>query len=226
MNIEIITILLIIVGWFVVFGFGLRQQKDLLKNNAKIKVYEELYKLKEIVDEEGGNLDILYNSFSIPFLGMKNAGEKSKALDLWNEYLQNLNKRIYIFTGAYLKFWTHVEKWIGVMPELKKAEEELFVVQLRKLIRDLNDHLDYLRNISISHYNWEEWDQKDIKERSEKISNEFHQIAVAFLDDFMVEIHNSLLGPILDYKKKPRENFDKMPQKYKILTKDGIKQIK
>lgn len=222
---DIITVLLIIIGWFAVFWFGLRQQKNLLKNSAKMKVYEELYELKKIIDEEGQNLSLLYNFFSIPFLDMKYAGDKSKAFKFWTQYLENLSKRIYTFTGAYLKLWVHTEMWIGVMPELKKAQKELFVVQLNKLLKDLYNHHGYLQNLSINNYNWEEWGQEDIKKRSEEISKEFDQIAVAFLDDFMVEVYNSLLSSILGYKKKPRENFNKTPQKYKILTKDGIKEI-
>jgi len=69
--IEIITIVLIILGWFVVFGLGLRQQNNLLKNNAKMKVYEELYELKKSIDEISINLGLLFNPYSIPFLSMK-----------------------------------------------------------------------------------------------------------------------------------------------------------
>jgi len=230
--IEIITIVLIILGWFVVFWLGLRQQNNLLKNNAKMKVYEELYELKKSIDEISINLGLLFNPYSIPFLSMKYvdkslpASQKNfKALEFWREYLDKISKQTYTFTGAYLKLWNHIDMWIGVMPELKKAKKEFFEVHLKALTDDLHKHHSYLQNLSLENYNWEQWNQEDIKQKSQEISEKFDKIAIAYLDDLIVEIHNSLVSPILGHKKIQRENFANMPRKYKILTKKGIKEV-
>lgn len=230
--IDIIIIVLVILGWFVVFWLGLRQQNELLKNNAKMKVYKELYELKKDVDEVGINLSLLFNSYSIPFLEMEYVDKSlplsqrnPKALEFWREYLDKMSKQTSAFTGAYLKLWNHIDMWIGVMPELKKAKKEFFGIHLKALTNDLNKHHSYLQKLSLGNYKWEEWNQENIKKESQKIGEKFDRIASAYLDDLMVEIHNSLIGPILGYKKRPRENFDKTPQRYEILTKKGIKKV-
>ncbi|MBN2891618.1 MAG: hypothetical protein JXL97_07115 [Bacteroidales bacterium] len=230
--IGIITIVLIILGWFVVFWLGLIQQNKLLENNAKMKVYEELYELKKAIDEVSINLGLLFNPYSIPFLNMKyvdkslpSSQRNLKALEFWREYLDKISKQTYAFTGAYLKLWNHIDMWIGVIPELKRAKKEFFEIHLETLTDDLNKHHSYLQNLSLENYRWEEWNQEDIKQKSQEISEKFDRIAVAYLDDLMVEIHNSLISPILGYKKKPRENFANMPRRYEILTKKGIKKV-
>ena len=229
---TLITWALIIIGWFVVFYLGLKQQNKLLKNNAKMKVYEELYELKKSIDEVSINLGLLFNPYSIPFLEMKHVDKSLepsqrslKSLEIWRKYLDKISRQTYTFTTAYLKLWNHIDMWIGVVPELKKAKKEFFEIHLKALTDDLNKHHSYLQNLSLESYNWEKWGQEDIKQKSQEISEKFDKIAVAYLDDLMVEIHNSLIGPILGYKKIPRENFANMPRRYKILTKKGIREV-
>jgi len=229
---NFVNVILIIVGWLAVFWFSLKQQKEQLKNNTKLKVYEELYDFKKELDEKSNDLGILLNPFSIPFLDMEYVDRtippsqrNFQALKFWNKYLRKLSERTSAFVGAYLKFWIHCEMWIGVIPKLKKAKKELFEIQLSQLTNKLYKHHQYLQNLQIQNYWWEKWDREDIKRRTEKISEEFDQIAIGYVDDFMVEIHNILISSLIGYKKITRENFKNLPKNYKVLTQDGIKEI-
>lgn len=224
-----VMIFVVIFGWFAVFWFGLRQNKKLMKNKAQMKIYEELYELRKAVDEKNLDLGLLLNPISLPFFKMKNIKyypDIKSPYEAWNNYLQNLIKEIGLFTDAYRKLWTHIEMWIGVMQELEGMQKEFFEKWLGGLTDLLYKHHEYLVNLSRKNYKWEEWDYKDIEKHSEKMMECFDEIASAYLDDFMVEVHNCLVYPILEYKKEPRKNFNKTTNKYKILTKNGIKEIK
>ncbi len=78
--------------------------------------------------------------------------------------------------------------------------------------------------LSIKKHHWNEWDRKEIEEKAKKIDMEFCQIGSAYLDGFMVEVHNCLVSSILGYKKKPLENFRNIPDK--VFTKKGIEETK
>lgn len=224
-----------IMTWWIVHWLNLKQQKELLRNNVKMKVYGELYELKKSIDEQGMNTGLLFSSFPIKLLEMKNihitkvvsdSVEKNlKSLEIWNKYVLDISQESYKFSNAYLKFWNHVEMWISIMPKLKQGKKELFEIQFKKLMDNLYEHENYLRDLPVKNYKWEGWDKKDIENKSNRVNEEFNKIAVGYLDDFMVEIHNCLIGPIFEYKKRHRENFKNMPTKYEILTKDGIKKI-
>jgi len=225
--------LVTILGWFFIFLLNSEQQKKQLQNNAKMKVYEEIYNLKKELDNVGQKLDLLLNPFCIPFLEMKYSDTSIrpnqinlKALEIWRKYLGDLSEKTYLFVGAYLKLWIHFKMWISAMPELSEMYKEFFEVQLQKLTKNLNEHHKYLQDLSIKNLYWETWNQEEIREKSRKLAEEFNQIAVGYLDDLMVEMHNCLIGPILESKIMHRTDFKNLPERYKILTKDGIKEIK
>ncbi|MCK9573639.1 MAG: hypothetical protein M0R20_04500 [Candidatus Omnitrophica bacterium] len=227
-----ISILLTIIGWFAVFYFNIRQQEKQIQLNAKMKVYEELCNLKKEVDDKGRDLNFLLNPFSAPFLEMEYADRSIKqkqinlkALEIWGKYLEKLSKGTFSFVRAYLELWVHFKRWICIMPDLKKMYKELFEVQFTQLTDNLYDYHKYLQSIQIKNFYWETWDKEEIKKRSKKIQDEFDQIAVGYLDDFMIEINNSLLSPIFKSKSVLREDFKNLPERYKILTKDGIQEI-
>ncbi len=230
---NMITIFLVVFGWFAVFVFGLRKDKKLMKNKVQMKIYEELYELRKDVDEKSIDLGMLLSLYSLPFLKMKSV-DMNKSLDrfqrniealkIWSEYVEKIAKETSEFDKYYLKLWNHVDMWIGAMPELKRAKKELFEIQFKKLTDDLWDYQRYLMELSIRKHHWNEWNKKEIEEKAKKIEMEFHQIGSAYLDGFMVEVHNCLVSSILGYKKKPLENFNKIPDK--ILTKDGVEETK
>jgi hypothetical protein len=227
-----ISILLTIIGWFAIFYFNIRQQRKQIQSNAKMKIYEELYNLKKEIDDKEKYLSFLLSPFSAPFLEMEYADRSItsgkinlKALEIWGKYLEKLRKETFSFNRAYLKLWVHFKMWICIMPDLKKMYKELFEIQLTQLTNNLYEYHKYLQSISIKNLYWETWDKEEIKERSKKIQDEFDQIAVGYLDDFMIEINNSLLSPIFKNKSVLREDFKNFPERYKVLTKNGIQEI-
>ncbi len=225
--------LITILGWFLIFLLNSYGEKKNLKNKAKMKIYEELYNYKKDLDEAALSLDLLLNPFCIPFLEMKYSDRSIppdkinlKALEVWRKYLENLSEKTYLFVGAYHKLWTHFKMWIGVMPELSEMYKEFFEVQLQELTKNLYKHHKYLQDLSIKNLYWETWNQEEIKEKSKELAKEFDQIAVGYLDDFLVEIHNYLIEPILENKIIYRTDFKNLPERYKILTKNGIQEVK
>jgi len=205
-----------------------------LKDTASIKIYEELYSLKSEIDKKSEEFGLLLGKYSLPFLSMKFEMDKGvlaernlKALDIWNGHLRKLGDGIFNFSQSYLNLWTHSDMWSSIMPEIKIAKEELFVVQLKNLSRKLHEYLDYLRERSLKQHNWTLWDKSEIEERAEDISNLFDQIGIGYIDDYLGLIHNRLASPILGHKKKPRENFANLEKlnKYYILTEKGLQEI-
>lgn len=131
------------------------------------------------------------------------------------------------FVRSYLKLWTHSEMWIGAMPQLKTARNELFVTQLKKLTDSLYQHHRYLLDQSIKQFDWSLWDREEIEKKSEELHDKFDEIAIGYLDDYLGLIHNHLASPVLGYKKLPRENFANMEKlsSYHVLSEKGLKKI-
>ena len=176
------------------------------------------------------DLGVLFCPFMMPFFSMRNIDkalepyrQKRKAIIYWEEYINKINKEISLYTDIYIKLLNHIDMWISIMPKLRLARNELFEVQLKKMLGDLQEHVNYLQDIRFKEYDWNKWDIKKIEEMSAKISKEFDKISIGFVDDFMVEVHNELVYPVLKYKKLKRENFNNMPKECEVLTKKGIK---
>jgi hypothetical protein len=231
--ISILGVILTIFGWVTVFLLNLGQQKKLLKDTARIKIYEELYLLKNKIDKDGIELGVLLGKYSLPFLDMTfkmttdPVNGNLLAINLWNEHLKKLGDKIYNFSQSYLKLLTHSEMWSGVMPQIKIAKEELFAKQLTDLSKKLNEYLGYLRDQQLKQYNPMLWDRSNIETKADKILDLFDEIGVGYIDDYLGLIHNRLASPVLGHKKIPRENFvnlDKL-DKYYILTEQGLKEI-
>jgi hypothetical protein len=223
-TVDFLPILITIIGWGVIFYLQKRQIRD----NAKIKIYEELQDLKKNIDDI--NINFAFISSGLLFLDMEWAENSSNptklkmsAFEHWMRYTTQLNEQISNFTFAYLNFLNHIEMWMGVMPRLKKAKNTLFT-EFRKLNKKLSDHQLYLLELE---YDWKIWDQEDIKKHFKEINSEFDAAGTGFVDDFMVLVHNLLVSPIFGYKKRHRENFANLEKlkSYKILTIDGLVEV-
>ena len=143
---NMITMFLIIVGWFAIFFLGLRQNKKLMKNKAQMKIYEELCELRKIVDERNIDLGVLLSPISLPFVKMKNIKyypDFNSPYEVWNDYLRNLAKEVSLFINAYRKLWIHVEMWVGIMQELEEMKKIYFEEFLGNLTDELYKHHDY-----------------------------------------------------------------------------------
>ena len=227
---------LTVTGWILVFLFNRRTQKEGLKNEAKMRVYEEIHTFNNKLQSASVNLSIKMSSFGFPFLSMQYAGQREEseamrnadAIKLWNTFVSELSDKIGIFVDCYLKLWVHCEMWIGVMPELKLAKKILFS-EFSRLNLELRNYTDSLRKLSITNNNWREWNIEEIKQKADNMRTEF-DLVFAYSDDFMGLIHNVLMAPILGYKKQSRETFNlerfNEPFVYKILTINGLEERK
>jgi hypothetical protein len=226
----VVSLFLTMFSWPIVFYFGIKQQREQIRSNAKMKIYEELSALKKEIDEIGVDLSILLSEKSLPFLEMgweKNpVTEKLNALKVWQDHVKKIGDKIHEFVGAYRKLWTHSEMWIGAMPQLKKAKDGLFVVQLGKLTRELYAHNLYLMGQSGKEFDWKKWDGIQIEKDCRVMRDRFDEIAVCYMDDYLGLIHNRLSTPIFGYKRKPRDtaDMDKV-EKCLILTEHGLKEM-
>ena len=228
-----LTLAASVVGWFVVSGLGLRQQKQQLRNEAQMKVYEELYSLKKNIDKQGIILGLALRH-NLPFLEMsfksRNPNKvegNSQALSIWLDYVSGLSGAIYEFYIAYQKRWADSEMWIAVMPQLNTAMNELFEVHLNNLSKELSEHMSYLQKQSTGEWYWEKWNRGEIERKAKEISDLFNELAIGFIDDYMGLIHNRLVASIFGYRKKPRETFANLDKvaSYRILTEQGEKEV-
>ena len=222
--------ILVVVGWIIVFWLGLSQQKKQLQNNAKMKIYEELYEIKKELDECSVGLGLKFTKFSLPFLAMsweKEPNANLKALEHWRKYLMEISEESYSFSKIYSKLWNHSEMWISAMPELKKAKKELFEKQLNNLSKKISAHHIYLQNLSIKQFNWKLWNRQEIEKKHEEVNSLFNAIACGYVDDYLALIHNRLVAPILGHRKKLRENFANLDKakEYYVLTEKGLEKI-
>lgn len=218
-----------IVGWIVIQ----RQQKKLLKNNAKLKIYEGLSDLVKNYNKTCIVLGVLLNKFSAPFLQMglvdRNLDSIQKnyeGIKIWQSFTEKIGKEISNFSETYLEIWNYLIYWTGDIPKLKNMQKELFWKRHGKLVDELWKFQRYLQGLSTREFVWEKWDRNKIDSKFDEIDDKFVKES-AYFDDFMTEIHNTLAGEVFSHRKKKREGFDKLPEEYEVLTTSGgLKKIK
>ena len=229
---SVISITVAVIGWLIIYLLNSRQQKISLKNNAKIKIYEELIGLVKKYNEDSIKLGVSLNKFSPPFIQMKyvdrnieNVQKNYEGIKIWQEYTSRVSKEISSFNTSYLEVWNYVLHWDSAVPKLKNMTKDLFWNKFGELMVDLREFQGYLQGLSHKEFYWEKWNREEIDLKFEEISKKFDDNS-AFFDDYMTDIHNILVGKIFGHYKKKRENFNKLPEIYNILTPKGIKKVK
>jgi len=230
LKIHWFEVLIIIIGWRVVSW----QQRKNLANGARMKIYENFYLVKNQLDKSFINLGLKLNKFQLPFLEMSfsdnaltSAEKKLKDLEIWRKHVNATAREIYKFNNRYSALWALSETWIGAFPNLKKAKKELFDIQLADLTKKLYEYHEYLQSQPSKQFDWQLWKKMEIESATEDVGNLFNKIAVGYIEDYFVLIHNELVYPILGHKKTHRENFANMDKlkSYSILTESGLKEI-
>ncbi len=222
-------IFLTIIGWVTIFWLGLRQQKINLQNEARMRIYAELYEYRKKVTQKANELSVLLLEMSLPFMLMESTDiinepitATKEANKQWRDFLENLFNKQQEFTNAYLGFWIHVEMWLGMMPELEKAKDILFD-ECNRVGKRIYEYHNFLQMYSIKEYDWHKWNKAEIQKAAYGISDDFSDVASGYVDDFMGLIHNELVADILNYHKGTRNiRHIKNKVKFLILTKDGI----
>jgi hypothetical protein len=224
--------ILTVIGWILVFMLGLKASKIQQRNAARLEIYKELYQLKLKIDKDSVSLGLLLWEFAPPFMYMDWAekgsptAEGKKPYELWMEYNKQIISANSEFSENYQKFYSQVNMWITVMPELRDAKNILFK-EFSSLSDAIWEHVNYLREVLTNESDWKKWNQEEIKTKAKEIREKYDQVAVVYLNDFMDCVHDELIAPIFNQKKIVREDFNyKKPIVSKTLTKEGIKEIK
>ncbi len=228
---QVFLVLITIAGWFAVYYLNLKQQRKNLEDNAKYRVYEKFWSSRGLIYSTHNQLSsqifvgppfILMDSTKI--LGqVTNRQEdvwkgQQNAIQIFFEYRNKLASLNENFNDTYLQFWRDVEMWLHVMPDLEQSAKILFSEYT--ITKDLvYKHISYLQILDAQ--KWETFNRNDIKERAETVWGSMSNLS-AYTEDFMALIHNELVGPLFKYKKTVRVPMD---QRYKVLTKDGLKII-
>lgn len=190
---QIIAVVLIIIGWFAVFWFNLRQQRKQLKDDAKMKIYNELWSLRKYLQESLSKSSaiiqskpfILMDSTAILGSVTKNEQDIRKgegdAWRHWSEYLADLSSKNNNFNEIYLDFWRSIEMWIHIMPELEIAKDILFS-EYSILNEKISKYYSFLQSLNVQ--KWREWNQKEIDEKSTSVWGEIMNIS-CYTEDMM-----------------------------------------
>ncbi len=228
---------LTVVGWFAaaVLGllFGLRQQKQALRDQARLEIYKDINQDKHQLIEAYIELSTTVSKFGlsttfINLKGRKNGVTTDKTeLDIWQEYSNRSLESISKFVDAYRKFWGSVDSWIGMMRDLQKAKDLYFKKltdlssSLWVLQREFSDLGTELIVDSASFYSKEKSLEEEIQTKYNEISE-----TIGFTDDFMMLIHNELIGGVVGFTKRPREDvYVSAPVTISVLTNKGFKKV-
>lgn len=226
--------ILTIFGWLAVALLGIWGAKVQLRNSARLEIYKQLYELKLKMDDAASHLGVSLMSFSLPFRdmewadkGYKNLDQDKTASQIWLDYANKVQSQKGDFVTAYLDFWTALNIWRAELAALSEARDILFneLGDVTDKIQDYAQSLpDLILNINSA---WQTWDREGMKKKADEMEEEFNQIAITYVRDFMDMIHEELVQPIFSRKRKPREDynyFDAVTSP--TLTRKGIKNIK
>lgn len=230
---ALIGLVLTMLGWVVLFRLSLVQQKKHLKNEAKMKLYQEIGELVNNTNEMSYRLGTYFNGGALPFIRMDatqigvSAGVTTKvkadldAANIWLEYKKEFFDMYMAWSDTYRKLWVHIETWLNVMPSLEIAKDELFK-EFGILSKQISDYNNYLNVFSTS--NWSQWPRDEMRAKANEAGKDFTDIAIGYLNDFFDLVHNQLIRKIFRGKKKQRgpRTFLYRPINVKILTKQGL----
>jgi hypothetical protein len=219
-----ISMLIASIGWLVIFLINLRTQKISLKNNAKMKIYEELSRLVKNYNKTCIVLGNLLNKFGTPFLQMDfidtnldQVQRNFEGIKIWHEHTRKISKEISNFSSAYLEVWNYLTYWDSAIPKLKNMQKDLFWNKHKKLVEEIWEFQRYLQGLPQQEFFWERWNREEINQKYDEINIKFNKNG-AYFDDFITEVHNVLVGKIFGHYKKKRENFANLPAvKYPFL---------
>lgn len=231
-KLQLLNSLLIILGWFAVFWFGIRQQRINTTDTAKLKVYEDIWKQRSTLQDSLNQLLVQIQS-GPPFVQMESAtilGNVTKdpqhisqgqqdALGRLNNYLDVFQNAQFTFSKQFLDFWRSLEMWMHVMSKLETA-----VKTLSSEYSTVQDKINNLALfvISLDRWNWRAWDRVIIKQKYDNVWQDLFNLGL-YIEDLMGLVHNelvsSMFGYTIDYR-KPNDS------RYKILTKEGLSMVK
>lgn len=232
----LLTLCLTILGWFVILWLGLYHSKKSLQNEAKLKIYEDLMSVKSRVDKSFA-LDLASKTTSYSLqrvIGdmdhfdsdkkyLITSGIHQNSYMYWNIYFRELADLIGDSHEDVLLYYTRLEMWLGVIPELKNVRD-LWFTKMSELYEKLWEfNRNYLGTpIGAKDTSWKDNALKEIDELRTEIDK-----VTGYTEDLSILVHDHLLTPIFKYKKKERDlSFMTKDVEYTALTKKGLIQKK
>lgn len=232
----LLTVILTIAGWIFILWLGLYHSKRSLQNEARLKIYEDLMSVKSRVDKSF-TLDLAskmtsyslqrviddMNHFESDKKYLITSGIHQNSYMYWNIYFRGLTDLIGDSHEDILLYYTRLEMWLGVVPELKQVRDLWFTKTgelYERLWKFNQNHL--AAPIEAKDGSWKENALKEIDELRTEID-----IVTGYTEDLSILVHDHLLAPIFKYKKKERDlSFMNKDVEYTALTKKGIVQKK
>lgn len=216
---NFVLILITVIGWVIVYWLNIKQQKENLKNNLSIKVYEEFWKFRTDFHNNILSFDkppfILMNLSKIQIFKSDEIMEKQKAIRYLMLYLDEIKNKKIKFSNVFMNFWRSLETWMCLMPDLEKAKNDL----TREYLGVIKASEEYMRHLQkLEKDNWEKWNQEDLEKRSEIASSEALNL-YCYIEDMMLLIHDELVSPLFKNKIPKRQPIGKQSC---ILTKKGL----
>lgn len=224
-NIEIANIsatiflgLLTIVGWVIVNSLGLKTQRILIRDNAGLKIYEELAKNYKGLQSAAAQLQArLTVSTRLQKLLKQGAGALSiDTLD--RHYQDQRNDFVHVrqdFHDHFFRFIAVVDIWSSQIFEMSSAYKNL-LAEHQKFSKLLQRFESTINSIDI--HDIEHWDQNKFQEQQSQTAL-CSMIFLLYLQDFMGLVHNELAAPLLGRDKPPRSLSE---SEFPVLTKWGI----
>lgn len=227
---------LTIIGWLVLLWLGLYHSKESLKNEIRLKIYEDLLDTKNAFDKSFCiDLAVKISDFELNRVirDMENFDNNKKYLITsgiyensyiyWNLYFRELSNMISTSHEDLLRYYNRLERWLGVIPDLKEVRDLWFKTSQELYGKLWNFNRDHLTApINQKDKSWIDNSLKHAKDLSGEVSK-----FIGYTEDLNILIHDNLLSPIFKYKKKKRDlSFMEKDIEYTALTQKGFVQQK
>lgn len=227
-RINLMNACITVIGWFIVAYLGIHLQNRLLKDNERMKVFEEIWRSRKAMSDSSAGLTSLIQSK--PFIVMKpisppaalagdlerQAREQQRSWDYWQKYMKDLFDRKLAFEDAVLDFLRMLEMRSYAFPQLNTAIKTL-LSEYRGVTSGMNEYYSFLQRLSV--YQWETWDQADIERQSNTIWEKVLDFGSYASVDMMNLVHNHLVSGYFKHKKSLRKPTDPT---CKVLTEGGL----
>lgn len=225
---QLFSLLFTVLGWFAAFHFSQVGQRRNVQNGVKLKVFEEFWRLRNILQDSMNNaaqviasgppIELMqsaevYGNFTKRPEDMWNG--QQDAVKFLNNYLKDLFEAKANFHTTYLNFMRAFEMWLHVMPGLQAAAADLFD-EYTSLNTKINEYYTFLQTTL---YQWKEWDPQRVRDHAKSLAAVITDGIKYYTEDIMALIHNELLQSFFEYRKdipKPGQG------RAKVLTKKGL----
>ena len=142
----------------------------------------------------------------------------------WNEYTKNLGDKKSDYIAASQEYWTYINAWLHLFPELGNATEILFIDEIPRVEKMIDAY--WLRLLEKMEKSPSEWPTSDFKDESASIRTNVLKAMMTFVDDHFRMVFNVLFNRTQYWKMPTRENIVEKDVVFDMLTSVGVIQTK